>query len=98
MGAVECRSTRLCADSGRCCKRAIGAVKVDSHAGWWRSRSRPFRAGPGSMCGAGELETGSPAPSIHLRVLPQASTTTIGISWRVVRVGLGREESGSQDT
>jgi hypothetical protein len=42
MGAVECRSTRLCADSGRCCKRAVGAMQAGSHAGWWRSRSSPL--------------------------------------------------------
>ena len=28
MGAVECRSTRLCAYSGRRCKRAIGARRL----------------------------------------------------------------------
>ena len=31
MGAVECRSTRLCAYSGRRCKRAIGARRL-AHA------------------------------------------------------------------
>jgi hypothetical protein len=34
MGAVECRSTRLYANSGRRCKRAIGAVEAGSLVSW----------------------------------------------------------------
>ena len=39
MGAVECRSTRLYANSGRRCKRAIGTVEAGSLAGWLRGWS-----------------------------------------------------------